>query len=419
MSTDKLTMEERILAALLFCYPLLLLNVKGGMNALFFITVATSLVLLFKRGKHQRLVFDDNTIMILITMSSGVAAIFLSQLYHGNFGLRHYDAPSRFLLAIPIYLALRNTDIRTISWLQYGLPLGAITALLATLLMHDHYAETLRASTSFLHPIYFGDLALMLGFLSLFSINWLKKNSKAVIALKTFGLISGVYVSILSQSRGGWVAIPILLVAWLIMRKKKLSIIKLSYAFPLLLITLFASYFFVDIVQQRVDRVFFDLAAFSHGHADTSVGQRLQLWKAAIYLYGQNPIFGLGPDGFANSMTMLSRSGFITEEAAKLGRGEVHSQILANLVGMGIPGLLSILSIYFVPLYIFTQSTKSGSNTRQIAGMMGICLTLGFFIFGLTVETFDIKMLVSFYSLTLVVLLAVATRREDAGTRPE
>ncbi|MFA6970071.1 MAG: O-antigen ligase family protein [Gallionella sp.] len=415
MPANKLTSEERILAILLFCYPLLLLTVKGGMNTLFFMLVALSLFTIFKSRRERPQYLDGSAIAFMLVMASGVAAIFLSQLYHGNFSARHYDAASRLLLAIPVYLVLRNANIRTLSWLQYGLPLGAISALLVVLLIPGHYANSDRASTAFLHPIYFGDLALMLGLLSLFSINWLSRDSTSIVTLKTFGCLAGIYVSIISQSRGGWIAIPILLTVWLVMQNKKRGIIKLSYAFPLLLITLLASYFFVDIVQQRIDRIFLDLAAFSNGQADTSVGQRLQLWKAALYLYSNNPVFGVGPEGFANSMTALSQSGFITEEAAQLGRGEVHSQILANLVGLGIPGLFSILSIYFVPLFIFMRSTKSSSNAKRTAGMMGICLTLGFFIFGLTVETFNIKMLVSFYSLTLAILLAAATHHEKVA----
>lgn len=346
-------------------------------------------------------------------MSSSVVAIFLSQAYHGNFNLRPYDAAVRFLLAIPIYLAFRNTHIKTIKLWQYGLPLGAIAPLLLVMSMPGVYLYHWRASTPFMHAIYFGDLALIFGFLALFSINLLNQDSKSVIALKILGLLTGIYISVLSQSRGGWIAIPVLLITWLILQKKKLHFFKLSYAFPLILLSILASYFFNNIVQQRIDLMFYEVDAFSHGQADTSIGERFQLWKAALYLYGSNPVFGVGPEGFANSMSALSQSGFITEEAAKVGRGEVHNQILANLVGLGIPGLVSILSIYFVPLFIFMKSTKSSSLTHRTAGIMGAGLTLGFFIFGLTVETFNIKMLVSFYSLTLAVLLATATRHED------
>lgn len=413
MTANKLTTEERFVAVILFCFPLLLLTVKGGMNTLFFVLVALSLLKIFKNRRVHPKYLDENGIAFIFVMASSMVAILVSQLHNGTFSLRHYDAASRLLLAVPIYFALRNANIRTITWLQYGLPLGAISALLVLLLIPSQYEHTERASTAFLHPIYFGDLALILGFLSLFSVNWLRQDSASIVILKISGCMVGIYVSVISQSRGGWIAIPILLVAWLIFQNKKHRIVKLSLALPLLLVTLLASYFFIDIVQQRIDRIFLDLAAFANGHTDTSVGQRLQLWKAALYLYGNNPLFGVGPEGFANSMTALSQSGFITDEAAQLGRGEVHSQILASLVGLGIPGLLSILSIYFVPLFLFIKSTKSTSSAKRTAGIMGVCLTLGFFIFGLTVETFNIKMLVSFYSLTLAVLLATATHKEE------
>ena len=45
---------------------------------------------------------------------------------------------------------------------------------------------------------------------------------------------------------------------------------------------------------------------------------RLQLWKAAFHLIAENPILGVGAEGFARSMDALSASGFITPVAAEL-----------------------------------------------------------------------------------------------------
>lgn len=402
-----------LISTVLLCYPVLLFAIKGGMNALFFLLVALSLLTIFRQRCDHPKYFDASTIAFSAAMLSGMAAIFLSQAWHGDFNMRPYDAASRLLLAVPVFIALRSIGLRSISLLQYGFPLGAVASLIIVLLMHGNYHYSGRASTEFMHPIYFGDLALILGFLSLFSINWLRKDKTAILALKIAGALAGVYVSVLSQSRGGWIAIPVLLGAWLILQNKKRRLIRLSYALPLLLLALLASYFFVDIVHQRIDTIFHDLAAYSNGQADTSVGQRFQLWKAALYLYGQNPLFGVGPEGFAHSMEVLSQSGLITEEAAQLGRGEVHSQILASLVGLGVPGLLSVLSIYFVPFFIFVNAAKSGSDVKRTAGMMGLCLTLGFLVFGLTAELFNIKMIASFYGLTVAALLAGVTCQED------
>ena len=71
------------------------------------------------------------------------------------------------------------------------------------------------------------------------------------------------------------------------------------------------------------------------------------------------------------------------------------------------------MSIYFVPFYFFLKAVKSDSAQRpaRLAAMMGMCVTLGFFVFGLTVETFDLKLTAAFYSLTIAVLLAVSYNR--------
>jgi O-antigen ligase len=171
------------------------------------------------------------------------------------------------------------------------------------------------------------------------------------------------------------------------------------------------SYFLINIIHQRVDEVYSDIVAAWHGNLDTSIGIRLQLWKAALYLFRENPIFGVGLDGYASMMSTLTQSGFITSTAADFGRGEVHNEILANMAKLGIVGLLSILAVYFVPLIIFLRTLKSNSDTKRTAAMMGGCLVLGFLVFGLSVETFDMKMNAAFYSLTLAVLLAIATNK--------
>jgi O-antigen ligase len=44
---------------------------------------------------------------------------------------------------------------------------------------------------------------------------------------------------------------------------------------------------------------------------------------------------------------------------------------------------------------------------------MGIFLVAGFFIFGLTVEIFNLKMTIAFFSLTLAVLSAIASNKSE------
>lgn len=401
---------------ILLCYPMLLLAVKGSMNSLFFLLLITSAFCLYRASRLQMSKLRDGySIAFALAMSSPVLAVFLSQAYHGTFTAPAYDAPSRFLLAVPIFLALRQVNIKTLAFLQYGLPLGAISGLITGLIVHDRQSFYPRISNMFLHPIHFGDLALALGFLSLFSIHMVGRDNKFVVVLKLLGWLAGLYASVASGSRGGWLAIPVMLLAWLIIQNKERHLVRLPVAFALIFLAAVGGYFFVGVIHERVDFIYTDLMAAWHGNDDTSLGIRLQLWKVALLLFQENPVFGVGSGGFAPMMTTLSQSGLITQLAAHDGAGEVHNYILASMARLGIFGLLSALAIYLVPLALFLKTAKSNRPVTKKASMMGICLVLGFLVFGLSVETFNLKMVAAFYGLTLAVLLAIATNNTRSG----
>jgi O-antigen ligase len=403
---------NRIIMLILLCYPVLLLTVQGGMNALFFLLLILSVFCLYRAPKSlHKDQWDAYTLAFALAMASPIFAVFLSQSYHGEFTARSYDGPSRFLLAVPIYLTLRQIKISTLTMLQYGLPLGAISALLVVFIVADHQPFFPRAGNTFVNPIHFGDLALIMGFLSLFSINWAGRDPLYIVILKSLGLLAGLFVSVQSESRGGWIAIPVVLLTWLIIQNKERGLLRLLMTMVPPLLFGITSYFLINIIHQRVDEVYSDIVAAWHGNLDTSIGIRLQLWETALYLFRENPIFGVGPNGYAPLMSTLTQSGLITEIAADNGRGEVHNFIFANMARLGIFGLLSALAIFFVPFVIFIKTTKSDLATQRKASMMGICLVLGVFIFGLSVETFNLKMVAAFYSLTLAVLLAIATNK--------
>lgn len=340
-------------------------------------------------------------------MASPILAVLFSQAYHGIFSAPPFDGPSRFLLAIPIFLALRRMDMRTIAILQYGLPLGALSSLLITMFGYHNWNDI----NYFVNHIRYSDMALMLGLLSLFCINWERHDNLLVSIFKICGLLAGLYLSEQSGSRGGWATIPVLLFIWWLSHNRKNSWSKSAAAIFSILLVALLSYALVGKVQHRVDLIYQNLADFNRGNKDTSIGIRLQLWQAACYLFSEHPVFGVGTNGFAHMMTPLSNAGMLTPVAASYGRGEVHSEMLAKASELGIFGLLSIVSVFAVPLVIFIRATRSIIPQEKSAAFMGICLVTGFFIFGLTVEIFNLKMIISFYSLTVAVLLAAATRK--------
>lgn len=415
MVIDRKLAINGIITLILLGYPMLLLAVRGGMNTMFFLLLLASLFHLFRaRETSKTTLWDRQSIAFAVAMASPVVATLLSQAYHGEFAAPAYDAPSRFLLAVPIFLALRHVKLSTLTILQYGLPLGAIAALLVVLIVGDHQPYFPRATNTFVHPIHFGDLALILGFLSLLSINWAGRDSRYVISLKLLGLIAGLYVSLQSQTRGGWIAIPAMILAWFVLGNRPRKSLNVALVLGLVLVTGIASYFLVNIVHHRVDEIWSDFVEARHGNQDGSITIRLQLWKAAVHMFVDNPVFGVGPNGFAPMMSTLHESGVISEIAARDGRGEVHNFVLASMARLGSFGLLSAIAVFLVPLAIFARSAKSGAPAQKRAALMGACFVLGVFVFCLSVEFFNIKMVAAFYTLTLAVLLAAATNKTAA-----
>ena len=414
---------QHIMMLTLLCYPILLLTNKGGMNGSLFVMLIVSLWWLCLSPKEligRR--WDNVDTKFTLAMTFPLLAVLLSQLAHGELIVPNYDGPSRFIFAIPIFIVLRRiSNGRLITVVQYSFPLGAIAALCIVLfglgLRNNVYFnnDIFRATSNFIDLIHFGDFALLLGVLSLVSINWVQRDNLFLMLLKLTGLIAGLYVSIQSGSRGGWLIIPVLIgVLPFLKWRYKSQIVGIFIAATLLL--LISTYFWVGLIHTRIDDAFAELRGFMLGSENSSIGIRFQHWKAAFYMFKENPIFGVNSNGFPQAILDLSQRGIVTKQAALEGNSEAHSDILASTARLGIFGLLSSLALYFVPVIIFLSNGEPKSKIMKTSALMGVCFVFCFFIFGLTVEIFSLKLASSFYGFTLAVLLAGATslHQDDA-----
>ncbi len=416
MQAETNRLLNRLITLILLSYPALTLLVQGGSNGMFLVLLIVSFAILY-RSRKSAPAWDKIDFVFAIAMLLPTAAIFLSQAYHAAFRAPSYDWAARFWLAIPIFLALRRVNTGTLAMLQLGAPIGALAGL-ALVLIHPFNWDNGRATTGqFLNLIHFSDIALSMGFLSLFAIGRVHRDYSPALFLKLAGFLAGAYLSIQSGERGAWLSIPFLLMLWIYMQSpvhKWRNAAIAGIAVCALAVTAYAT---IDIIHQRIDMIQHDLAAFSAGNKDTSIGVRLQLWQVAIHAFIQHPIFGLGPDGFANMMPRLAASGELTPHAAHLGQGEVHSELLAKCAGLGIFGLLAYLAIHFVPLWIFLRSLNDMQHPQaETAALMGAGLVIGFVVFGQTVEIYDLKMTAAFYALTIAILCATVTNRTQVKT---
>lgn len=405
-------LSAKFFCALLLLFPAAALVVPRGGNTIMFLTVALGAAVLVK---HRRSVIPRSspdasmpTRVFVASLCLPFFAFLTVELLHGHVVANTLDSPLRFLLAVVVFLGLRMVVRFVPKWVDLTFALGALCAgLMALYSKADLLA--LRAGSTFLNPIHFGDLALLLGILSVVSIHWLSHDRPWAIAFKLLGGVAGCYASWASQSRGGWIALPCLLLVWVFWHKHRVSMarrVTIAGVAAILLASTFAS----PMVRSRFEAIHTDLTSLTAGQPDTSTGIRLELWKATAKLIAERPLLGLGAHGYRNAMPEMAASGVLTPMAADYGKGEVHNQILAYTVDYGlILGLLSILGVYAGPAFFYLRMSRIRERPEEHrAALMGLMTAVAFAVFGLTVETFNLKVTVAFYATMLAVFAAFA-----------
>jgi O-antigen ligase len=104
----------------------------------------------------------------------------------------------------------------------------------------------------------------------------------------------------------------------------------------------------------------------------------------------------------------LRGHGWLTAGGLQAGLSQIHNEVLANAMRLGVFGFASILAIYFVPIVAFLRAAKSTDRIKCVAGVMGMLFVTGYFVFGFTIETFNLKMFATYYAVTIATLLAIA-----------
>lgn len=337
-------------------------------------------------------------------------AILISQIANDDLLARPHDAASRYWLALPIFWFLLRVRPTVFIALQYAFPIAAILGWFFAVDKNDGAGFTLP----WLNKILFGDYLLLFGTLSLFSVDWFSKDSLYLRLYKWAGFAFGLLATLHSGTRGALLAIPVFITIYLYLRGYRLSLKVLASSFILGLLVLSIAYFSSPTMQQRLQILSNDIVTYRDGNRDTSTGQRWQLNIAAVKIFLQHPIAGVGPevvggkpDGFAKEIQKMWEAGELSDTAADIGRCcQAHNEILAKAADLGILGVSALLALYLVPLQLFWRATKVANNVKKRAGILGITLVSGHFIFGLTVGLLGLTMTAAFYAFSVAVLLA-------------
>lgn len=285
-----------------------------------------------------------------------------------------------FLLAIRVFTP-------SPIWLWLGVCCGAFGAGLIAI--YERAVLGLARADNGINAIPFGNLSLMMGSLSLIAAVYFIRQPKRSYLLVGFAVSAaflGFLASLLSGTRGGWVAIPFI-VALLLQATSDLVTAKVRNIGILVSIL-----FLVAIVIYppsgiwlRLEAIFDDIYQyFINDDADTSLGTRFELWRAGWYMFNENPLLGVGEGGVQRWLGTLASKEVFYERIDVYA--QLHSDVIDTLARRGLLGIVSLMLLYIAFFTAFTKKmlTANDSLHTRLLAISGMMVIIAFFDFGLS-----------------------------------
>ena len=332
------------------------------------------------------------------------------------------DQLYKYLLAIAGlgFLQVAAPKVRPLGW---GMLAGALGAgLVASYQMGWTVAH--RAD-GFTNAIQFSGLALILALGCCFGVLLLWRSLAAwQRALGLVCCLFGLLAVILSDTRGSWIVLPVVLLVgaallWRCGLRKPVGLGLVAAVIGVGSLVAFKG----GEMAQRYNTAVHEVEIYQaqqKGAAQTSVGQRLAHWQLAWDMGWDKPLTGWGLRGYVAEKARRAEAGEVSTSV--LQYDHAHNELLDMFAKRGLLGVFALLAFYLVPLAIFWPTQRrmaqcpGGAMDRQILylRMLGIMVPMCYLGFGLTQAFFAHNSGHLFYVYMLVVLLGALIGRERA-----
>jgi O-antigen ligase len=342
----------------------------------------------------------------------GVALELVILSVHGFSGSRLHSPLLRVVTAAIAVLMVLSTHKTQNYW--YGIIGGCFAVFMVAIFQRSYLG--LERATGFHNAIHFGNFSLSLGLMALVALTQLRSSTPQFKIILGAAALAGVVTSLLSGSRGGWIALVLIFVPLygLSENKKQLTMMAATLVAVLGLAYLIPG----TGVHARIADVWGNLVAYENGTFNTPIGLRLEMFRGSWHVFLAHPIIGVG-DHFKFVLAEIARLGSSIPPGHELN--DSHNEVLYALVRGGLVGLAQLLILYLAPLAYFfrvlrlkgfvapsdaSQRVESAAQLKAFAAA-GIVLVLLTIDFGLTVNVFTRHIGKAFYFINVCFLVAL------------
>lgn len=393
-----------------FLFGALSLGVPSGYSVGAALVSLAGLWLLTQPARWPVLSRGDKLILAAFLLYFGV---WLCEILTDSVAVERFDKPVRIVLAAAALLWLLRYPPRPGSFLG-GVALGAVLA--AGFAVWQKQGLGLERAEGYTNAIQFGNLSLLLGLLALAGMGWAHAQQKRSwwLGILAAGFCGGVAGSLLSGARGGWLALPLSALVLLYGYGSRLTSRQMG-AMGAAVVVLCALVYLVPAtgVQLRVQEAVAEVEYFVDSHnIQTSVGARFEMWRAGWCAFIEQPLLGMGSEGFIDYRDRMIVQGKFDPILRDFVH--VHNDVLDTAAKRGMLGVLVLLFLYFTPLVLFLRMLSRRQMRVQPFAAAGAVLCVCYVAFGLTQTFFSHNNGVMVYFFTMSFIWALA-RQAGAG----
>jgi len=322
----------------------------------------------------------------------------------------------KFLVFIPLFLILREIRFER----RYLISLIVLFAMVMGCVsfgqyfkfefIADIYGYSQRPSAD-VNPMRYAVIAILMASFCLSA--WIAYSGKTKLCKGLFlvAMLFGVAACILTQTRGVWLSIPCLLILFLFYLIR-VGAVKHVKVLSLAVVGILLAVLSTEIVQNRIEVTINNLDRYQQGSGLSSLGVRLDMYKASLMLMEEKPVFGHGLGVFQQKSKELRASGALgmgVHEQVGIRRTP-HNEFFQAIVERGLLGLLVTILIFVFPWIIFYRAIWCKNEDSVFYGLSGLSLLLVFFVAGQTGTLFNHNVFTNFY--LIMVMLFVSQIRQ-------